>query len=251
MPRDGAVILSDVRNPTLSIVCEPCGRRGAYSSSSVSHPWRGSKRLPIPRVSKTKTLLIVDLNPAVSSKSSPLMSLTMRDPLQLRIWALASKPLPPRVRATTAILPSSGRVSVGLTLIGRLPFQTPRSKACLVYVNTLMLQRVLAEGSLARAHDRGGRPWADAARLGPCQSLRRVRPRHGTAARPRAEGGCVASTFDKRWQTHQMAKTHSFAVTGPSPITRFSCTPQVQMDAFGYAWTSCPQMDCLVPEIDL
>ncbi len=31
----------------------------------------------------------------------------------------------------------------------------------------------------------------------------------------RAEGGCVASTFDKRWQTHQMAKTHSFAVTGP------------------------------------
>jgi hypothetical protein len=28
MPRDGAVILSDLRNPTLSIVCEPCGRRG-------------------------------------------------------------------------------------------------------------------------------------------------------------------------------------------------------------------------------
>ncbi len=31
MPRDGAVVLSDLRNPTLSIVCEPCGRRGAYS----------------------------------------------------------------------------------------------------------------------------------------------------------------------------------------------------------------------------
>ena len=31
MPREGAVILSDVRNPTLSIVCEPCGRRGAYN----------------------------------------------------------------------------------------------------------------------------------------------------------------------------------------------------------------------------
>jgi hypothetical protein len=30
MPRDGAFILSDVRGPTLSIVCEPCGRRGAY-----------------------------------------------------------------------------------------------------------------------------------------------------------------------------------------------------------------------------
>ena len=31
MPRDGAVILSDVRNPMLSIVCEPCGRRGTYN----------------------------------------------------------------------------------------------------------------------------------------------------------------------------------------------------------------------------
>jgi hypothetical protein len=30
MPRDGALTLSDVRQPTLSIVCEPCGRRGAY-----------------------------------------------------------------------------------------------------------------------------------------------------------------------------------------------------------------------------
>ena len=31
MPRDGAVVLSDVRSPTLSIVCEPCGRRGTYN----------------------------------------------------------------------------------------------------------------------------------------------------------------------------------------------------------------------------
>ena len=30
MPRDGALTLSDVRQPTLSIVCEPCARRGAY-----------------------------------------------------------------------------------------------------------------------------------------------------------------------------------------------------------------------------
>jgi hypothetical protein len=29
-PASGALILSDVRNPTLSIVCEPCGRRGTY-----------------------------------------------------------------------------------------------------------------------------------------------------------------------------------------------------------------------------
>ena len=31
MPHDGAVVLSDLRNPTLSIVCEPCGRRGTYN----------------------------------------------------------------------------------------------------------------------------------------------------------------------------------------------------------------------------
>jgi hypothetical protein len=31
MPRDGSIILSDVREPTLTIVCEPCGRRGVYS----------------------------------------------------------------------------------------------------------------------------------------------------------------------------------------------------------------------------
>jgi hypothetical protein len=31
MPRDGALTLSDVRGPTLAIVCEPCGRRGRLS----------------------------------------------------------------------------------------------------------------------------------------------------------------------------------------------------------------------------
>jgi hypothetical protein len=31
MPRDGGLTLSDVRSSTLSIVCEPCGRRGCYS----------------------------------------------------------------------------------------------------------------------------------------------------------------------------------------------------------------------------
>jgi hypothetical protein len=27
MPRDGATLLSDVRRPGLTVVCEPCGRR--------------------------------------------------------------------------------------------------------------------------------------------------------------------------------------------------------------------------------
>ena len=35
MPRDGALILSDLRQPTLSIVCEPCGRRGHYSVAKL------------------------------------------------------------------------------------------------------------------------------------------------------------------------------------------------------------------------
>jgi hypothetical protein len=30
MPRDGAQILSEVRGPVLSVVCEPCGRRERY-----------------------------------------------------------------------------------------------------------------------------------------------------------------------------------------------------------------------------
>jgi hypothetical protein len=31
MPRDGALTLSDVRGSSLSIVCEPCGRRERYN----------------------------------------------------------------------------------------------------------------------------------------------------------------------------------------------------------------------------
>ena len=35
MPRDGALTLSDVRGPTLGIVCEPCGRRGRYGVAKL------------------------------------------------------------------------------------------------------------------------------------------------------------------------------------------------------------------------
>ena len=34
MPRD-AFTLSDVRDPTLTIACEPCGRRGRYSIAQL------------------------------------------------------------------------------------------------------------------------------------------------------------------------------------------------------------------------
>jgi hypothetical protein len=34
-PRDGSFTLSDVRGPSLTIVCEPCGRRGRYNVAKL------------------------------------------------------------------------------------------------------------------------------------------------------------------------------------------------------------------------
>jgi len=31
MPRDGSLTLSDLRQPTIGVVCQPCGRRGRYN----------------------------------------------------------------------------------------------------------------------------------------------------------------------------------------------------------------------------
>jgi hypothetical protein len=36
MPRDGSLTLSDIREPTLAIGCERCGRHGATTSSGSS-----------------------------------------------------------------------------------------------------------------------------------------------------------------------------------------------------------------------
>ena len=56
-------------------------------------------------------------------------------------------------------------------------------QSCLVYVNTLMLQRVLAEPAwMARMMPADLRAFA--ARLGPRQPLRRLRPRYEATARP-------------------------------------------------------------------
>jgi hypothetical protein len=35
MPRDGSVTLSDIPEPTLVIVCEPCGRGGHYNNEKL------------------------------------------------------------------------------------------------------------------------------------------------------------------------------------------------------------------------
>ena len=36
MPRDGALTLSDVPRPTLSIACEPCGRHETYDVAHLT-----------------------------------------------------------------------------------------------------------------------------------------------------------------------------------------------------------------------
>jgi hypothetical protein len=44
MPRDGALVLSDVHEPTLIVVCEPCGRRGTYNVARLMEQ-RGDAKL--------------------------------------------------------------------------------------------------------------------------------------------------------------------------------------------------------------
>jgi hypothetical protein len=45
MPRD-AVTLADVREPTIEIVCEPCGRRGRYNVERLIAKHGADMRLP-------------------------------------------------------------------------------------------------------------------------------------------------------------------------------------------------------------
>jgi hypothetical protein len=35
MPRDGSIVLSDLRSPMLTIVCAACGRRGRYNVAKL------------------------------------------------------------------------------------------------------------------------------------------------------------------------------------------------------------------------
>jgi hypothetical protein len=45
MPKD-AFTLSDVREPTITIVCEPCGRRGRYNVARLIERHGGDVRTP-------------------------------------------------------------------------------------------------------------------------------------------------------------------------------------------------------------
>jgi hypothetical protein len=46
MPRDGSLILSNIRGPTLALVCEPCGRRGRYNVERLMAVAREADRSP-------------------------------------------------------------------------------------------------------------------------------------------------------------------------------------------------------------
>jgi hypothetical protein len=46
MPRDGSLTLSDVRGPTLTIVCEPCGRQGRHDVRRLIAAHGPDARLP-------------------------------------------------------------------------------------------------------------------------------------------------------------------------------------------------------------
>jgi hypothetical protein len=45
MPRD-ALTLADVRSPSLTIVCEPCGRRGRYNVQRLIAKYGANVKLP-------------------------------------------------------------------------------------------------------------------------------------------------------------------------------------------------------------
>jgi hypothetical protein len=45
MPRSGAVTLSDLREPRLTLACQPCGRRGVYSVERL-YDRHGDAQLP-------------------------------------------------------------------------------------------------------------------------------------------------------------------------------------------------------------
>jgi hypothetical protein len=45
MPRDGALILSEVRVPVLSVVCAPCGRRERYDVERLMRQYGWNAKL--------------------------------------------------------------------------------------------------------------------------------------------------------------------------------------------------------------
>ena len=75
MPRDGSLVLSDLRQPTLSIVCEPCGRRGRYSVAKLMEQHGDAKLTDLlqvlPACPKARSASIYDRCKAVYDQLLP------------------------------------------------------------------------------------------------------------------------------------------------------------------------------------
>jgi hypothetical protein len=56
MPRDGAVVLSDLRYPTLSIVCEPCDRRRVYKVAQLMEQHGDAKLTDLLDIARQRVL---------------------------------------------------------------------------------------------------------------------------------------------------------------------------------------------------
>jgi hypothetical protein len=72
---DGALVLSDVRSPTLIVACEPCGRRGAYRVARLREQ-HGDAKLPdllqtLANCPKARSASIHDRCKAVSGQRLP------------------------------------------------------------------------------------------------------------------------------------------------------------------------------------
>ena len=65
MPRDGALILSDIRNSTLSIICEPCSRRGTYNVARLMERHGDAKLTTLANCPKARSASIHDRCKAV------------------------------------------------------------------------------------------------------------------------------------------------------------------------------------------
>lgn len=64
MPRDGALTLSDVRGPSLTIACGPCARHGRYGVARLIEEHGDAKLTELPvtlaNCPKTRSLSVYD-----------------------------------------------------------------------------------------------------------------------------------------------------------------------------------------------
>ena len=75
MPRDGSLTLSDLRQPMIGVICDPCGRRGRYSVAKLIERYGNTKLtdllVEIVDCPKTRSVSIHDRCRATFEKLAP------------------------------------------------------------------------------------------------------------------------------------------------------------------------------------